>query len=272
MFGAQVPLRWPLEPGALLVALLLTIAYLGAATRWRGRFPGSRPVPRGRIAAFLAAIATFLVALQTPLADLSDRYLFSAHMIEHMLLTLVFPVFLLLGVPGWMLRPAIARAPALLAIGRVLTNPVVAFTLFNAIFLGYHAPTFYDFALAWPLAHVAIHQLLIISALLTWWPVLSPLGELPPLIPALQLFYLFAQTLPAGILGALFAFSGSALYRPYAEAPRAWPALTPVADQELGGVIMWVIGGTYFLGAFAAVFLCWALAEEARERRRYRMT
>ena len=270
MLNAQVPLRWPIEPSIVIATLLLLGAYFAAATRWRARFPDSRPVPPGRMVAFLAALATLQVALQTPLADLSDSYLFSAHMIEHMLLTLVLPPLLLLGVPDWMLRPVLVRFPFVLTLGRILTQPLVAYVLFNAIFLVYHLPTFYDLSLAMPLAHIFFHQLFIATAVLTWWPVLSSLRELPPLSPPLRLLYLFAQTLPSGILGALFAFSDTALYAQYADAPRVWTALTPVADQQLGGVIMWVIGGTFLLGAFILVFLRWALASETRERRRYR--
>lgn len=271
MFGAQVPLIWPLVPSVLLGTLLLTIVYLGAVTRWRLRFPDAQPVPRWRIAAFLLAMATLLLALQTPIADLSDYYLFSAHMVEHMLLTLVFPPLLLAGLPGWMLRPVVVRFPALLTIGRAICHPVTAFLLFNLIFLGYHLPTFYDLALDQPLIHVAFHQVFIATSILAWWPVMSPLRELPPLPPLLQMLYLFAHTLPSGVLGAMFTFAGEAIYPRYANAPRVWDALTPVLDQELGGVIMWVIGGTFYLGAFAIVFLRWATTVEAKERRRYRM-
>jgi putative membrane protein len=270
MFGIQVPLRWPLEPSVLLGTLLLTALYLGAATRWRARFPGAQPVPAGRIAAFLLAMATLLLALQTPIADFSDNYLFSAHMVEHMLLTLVFPPLLLAGVPGWMLRPLIVRFPSLLTLGRALFHPVVAYVLFNAIFLGYHLPTFYDLSLASPFAHIAIHQLFIATAIATWWPVLSPLRELPPLSPPAQMLYVFAHTFPSGLLGALFTFSEGPLYPQYANAPRVWPSFSALADQQLGGLIMWVIGGTFFLAVFVVVFLRWALAMEAKERRHYR--
>jgi putative membrane protein len=270
MIDAQVPLRWPVEPSVLIGTLLLTIVYLGAATRWRSRFPDSQPIPPGRIAAFLLAMATLLLALQTPIADLSDNYLFSAHMVEHMLLTLAFPPLLLVGVPGWMLRPLFVRFPFLLSIGRALTNVLVAYGLFNAIFLIYHLPSLYDLSLASPLVHIAFHQLFIATAVLTWWPVLSPLRELPPLSPPAQLIYLFGHTLPTGLLGAIFSFAEAPLYPRYADAPRVWASFSPLADQQLGGLIMWVIGGTFFLGAFALVFLRWALASEAKDRRRYR--
>lgn len=270
MFGALVPLRWPFDPSVLAGVLVLAGAYLGAITRWRGRFPGSAPVPTARIVSFFLAMATILLALQTPIADLSDNYLFSAHMVEHLLLTMVMPPLLLLGLPGWLLRPVFVRAPVLLRVGRVLTNPLVAFTLFNVVFIGYHAPVFYDFSLVSQYAHIVAHSLFMVTAILTWWPVLSPLSELPPLIPPLQMIYLFAQTLPSQLLGAYFTFSDTIFYPAYAAAPRVWPAITPAVDQQLGGLIMWVIGGTFFLGAFALVFLRWVTVNEAKERRRYR--
>ena len=270
MFGSAIPLRWVFEPGIFIGVNLLTVAYLGVILRWHDRFPGATPVPPTRVASFLLAMATILLALLTPIADLSDNFLFSAHMVEHLLITMVMPPLLLLGLPGWMIRPVFVRFPILLRIGRVLTNPLVAFAFFNAIFIGYHAPPLYDLSLAAQGLHAFAHSLFMLTAILTWWPVLSPLAELPPLAPPLQMLYLFAQTLPSQSLGAYFTFSDTTFYPVYASAPRVWAALTPAVDQQLGGLIMWVIGGTFFLGAFASVFLHWVAANETKERRRYR--
>jgi len=270
MFGAQVPLNWVPEPSIILGVSLVTGAYLGAITVWRARFPGSAPVPRGRVVAFLLGMLTVLLALITPIADLSDYYLFSAHMVEHLLVTLLAPPLMLIGLPGWMMRPVFRRWPFLLRIGRVLTTPPIAFAIFNVLFIGYHLPRFYDISLASQYAHAAFHIVFIVTALLTWWPVLSPLDELPPLSPPLQMVYLFAQTLPSQVLGALLTFTGRPLYDWYITAPRVWNNLTPQADQQLGGLIMWVIGGTFFLAVFAFVFLRWVAANEAKDRRRAR--
>lgn len=270
MFGAQVPLNWVPEPSIILGVLLVTGAYLGAITVWRDRFPGSAPVPRGRVIAFLLGMLTMLLALISPLADLSDYYLFSAHMVEHLLVTLIAPPLMLIGLPGWLIRPPFRRWPVLLRIGRVLTTPLLAFAIFNVIFIGYHLPRFYDLALASEYAHAFFHVAFTATALLTWWPLLSPLDELPPLSPPAQLIYLFAQTLPGQVLGALLTFTGRPLYAWYVTAPRVWDNLTPRADQQLGGLIMWVIGGTYLLAVFVFVFLRWVAASEAKDRRRAR--
>ncbi len=267
MFGAQVPLNWVLEPSIILGVLLVTGAYLGAITIWRGRFPGSAPVPRGRVVAFLLGMLTIVLALLSPIADLSDYYLFSAHMVEHLLVTLIAPPLMLIGLPGWMIRPVFRRWPIMLRIGRVVTTPLIAFATFNVIFIGYHLPRFYDISLASQYAHADFHVAFIVTALLTWWPVLSPLAELPPLSPPLQMLYLFAQTLPSQVLGALLTFSGRPRYDWYITAPRVWNNLTPQADQQLGGLIMWVIGGTFFLAVFVFVFSRWVAVNDAKDRR-----
>lgn len=267
MFDSQVALQWPFQPSVLAGLALLTGGYLGAVTRWRGCFPGSRPVAPGRIAAFLLAMAVLFLALHTPIDQLSDGYLFSVHMIQHLLLTLFVPPLLLYGLPGWLLRPLLVRWPFLLRIGRVLTQPVVAFALFNAIFIGYHLPAIYEATLASEPLHAFTHLLFIATGVITWWPVLGPLPELPRLPYPLQLLYLFLQTLPGVALGAPLTYATTVYYERYARAPRVWAALSPLRDQEVGGLIMWVGGGTFFLGVFVLVFLRWAAADDATPRR-----
>lgn len=273
MFGSLVPLRWVFEPAIFLGVNITTIAYLGVILRWHKYFSGATPVPPARVFSFLLAMATILLALLSPIADLSDNFLFSAHMVEHLLITMVMPPLLLAGIPGWMIRPLFARSLVILRIGKVLTHPIVAFMAFNGIFLGYHFPAFYDTSLASQYFHAFAHLLFMLTAILTWWPILSPLPDLlPPLAPPLQMVYLFAQTLPSQVVGAFFTFSDTQFYLLYQTAPRVWNWLNSAVDQQLGGLIMWVIGGTFFLGAFASVFLHWVAANESKERRRYRTT
>jgi cytochrome c oxidase assembly factor CtaG len=103
-----------------------------------------------------------------------------------------------------------------------------------------------------------------------WLPILSPLPDALPRYPAVgQVLYLFAQTIPSGLVGAILAATGSALYATYVLAPRI-TSLSPQEDQQLGGLIMWVGTGVYFLIASAIVFFSWASREEAADRRRLR--
>ena len=124
--------EWTLYPSFLIGWLLLGGTYLLFAGPLRRFFPGSRPVPPLRLASFTAGLAVMLLALQGPLHELSDYFLFSAHMVQHLLLILVMPPLLLAGVPDWMVRPAL-RISGMVQVARLLTFPVVAFALIYLI-------------------------------------------------------------------------------------------------------------------------------------------
>lgn len=265
MTVGAVTVSWPFYPSIVLGLFLLTAGYLLAITRWRARFPESAVVSRSRVVAFLAAILCLVIALQTPVDALSDDYLFSVHMVQHLLLTLLAPPLLLYGTPGWLVRPLVRRWPFLAAVGRACTHPIVAFALFNAIFVGYHVPSLYDAVLDSETLHAVFHLAFIVTGVITWWPVLGILPEVPRLPYPAQMLYLFLQTVPEQILGAILTFAGGVLYHRYAVAPRVWAPFTPLDDQQVGGLLMWVGGSTFFLFVFVLVFFRWAALNEAGE-------
>jgi cytochrome c oxidase assembly factor CtaG len=117
--------------------------------------------------------------------------------------------------------------------------------------------------------HVVEHLVFIATAVVMWLPVLSPAPDSVPRYPPLaQVLYLFLQTVPSSLVGALLASTATAYYATYVQAPRlAWLRLSPSEDQQLGGLIMWVGTGVYFLIASAVVFFVWAGREEAANRR-----
>jgi putative membrane protein len=115
--------------------------------------------------------------------------------------------------------------------------------------------------------HAAQHLLFLTTALIMWMPVLSPLPSVLPRYPALgQVLYLFFLTVPSSVVGAMLSGASTALYPTYALAPRI-TSLSALDDQHLGGLLMWVGCGTYFLLATAVVFFAWAAREEAANRR-----
>jgi putative membrane protein len=214
-------------------------------------------------ALFMASLAVLLVALNGPLHDLSDYYLFSAHMVQHLLLTLVVPPLLLAGTPRWMadaLVVRLGRPPALGALARIVTWPVPALALYAVALIGWHLPGPYGAALADHRWHVVEHLALIATALVAWWPVLSPSRLLPRLHYGAQILYLFAFGIPMTVVAAMITGAESTLYPFYAAAPRLFE-LTALADQRLGGLIMWVPAGLIPLLAFTVVFFRWAAAE-----------
>lgn len=242
--------------GAGFLALLYALAW--------------RRAPRARVggpARFFAGLAVLLLALNGPLHDLSDYYLFSAHMVQHLLLTLVAAPLLLAGTPGWMLDRAIA--PLLrwdlgrFAV-RAATRPVPALALYAVALIAWHMPGPYEAALEVHRWHVVEHLILIATAVLAWWPILSASALAPRLHYGAQLLYLFAFGVPMTVVASMITGAEQVLYPWYAAAPRLW-GLAPLADQRLGGVIMWVPAGLIPLVAFTVVFFRWVAAEPDEE-------
>jgi putative membrane protein len=209
----------------------------------------------GRIAAFCGALGTGVLAVTGPLHELADRSLVSAHMLQHLLLTLIVPPLLLAGTPRWVLLPAVRLRPVR-RIGRTLTRPLPALATFSAVFAAWHVPFLYEWALRHHGVHATEHLLLGASALLLWWPVLSPLPEWPRLHPAAQLLYLFVAGIPMVPVAAFITLSDQILYPFYGEAPWQW-GLSPLADQRLGGVLMWIGGPMVFMIAMTIVYFRW---------------
>lgn len=244
----------------------LLILYLLCVGPYRDRFSGSVVVPVARQIAFISGLLVMLLALATPLDTIGDEYLFTAHMLQHLLLTLFAAPLLLAGTPGWLLRPVLA-ATRLSRVVRWARHPIPAFFTFNLVFALAHVPAFYEWTLSNELLHALEHLVFLGTAMLMWMPVLSPAPDISTRYPALgQVLYLFLQTVPASLLGALLSSTSSAYYPTYVLAPRI-TSLSALEDQQLGGLIMWVGSGLYFLLATGVVFFVWASREEAANRR-----
>ena len=112
----------------------MTGAYLLGVGPLRRHFGWAQRVGAGQVTLFLIGVLVIVIALLSPLHDLGDSYLFSAHMVQHLLLTLVAPPLLLMGTPPWLIRPLLT-GPRVLRAARFLTLPVVAFVLFNMVFV-----------------------------------------------------------------------------------------------------------------------------------------
>ena len=233
---------------------------LWALYEWRAWAHGRAAAPQRptalQRASFVAGLAAMFLTLNGPIHDISDYYLFTGHMVQHLVLTFVTPPLLLAGTPGWMLRPALA-VPAVAAVARFITVPRVAFALFNLVLAVWHLPPLYNSAMYYHEVHIAQHLMFLVTAVIVWWPLLSPLPELPRLSYPGQMLYSFLMTLPMTIVSIFIVYSDHVLYPAYASAPRLW-GLSPLEDQRLGGLIMWIPGGLFFYALTAIVFFKWA--------------
>jgi len=252
--------------GAIHADVVLGIVLFAGAYTW-ATLASRRPTPLGQPIAFFAGCAAMLVALNGPLHDLSDDYLFSAHMVQHLVLTLIVPPLWLAGTPGWMIDALVARAARWRAVDAVLhwlTRPLPAFAVYAVALVAWHLPGPYNAALEHHAWHVVEHLVLIGASVLGWWPILSQSTRLPALPYAGQILYLFVFGIPMTVVAAMVTAAEDALYPHYAAAPRVFD-LTPLADQRLGGLIMWVPAGIIPVVAFTVVFFRWAAAEREIE-------
>jgi putative membrane protein len=246
---------WNWEPGLLAGMAFQLGAYLLCATGpLRRYFPGSQPATALEIQLFALGWLALFIALVSPV-DTLGTYSLTMHMIQHILVTLVAPPLMLIGTPRWLLRP-ILRVPLALPLGRFLTNPIVAFLIFNVVFIGWHIPALYDLALRDLHVHIVEHIMFFGSAVLAWWPVCSPLDELPRAHPLAQTAFLFFQSLPATILGAIIALAPEPLYPHYTTTPQLW-GMSVLEDQQLAGLIMWIPASLIYFGVLAGVFITW---------------
>jgi cytochrome c oxidase assembly factor CtaG len=249
---------WPLEPG-VVVPLLLTLAgYLIGVRRLRQR--AGAAAFRGRVPLFVAGWLVLAIALASPLHPLGSA-LFSAHMLQHELVMAVAAPLLVLGQPVapllFALPPAWRQPAGRWAGGRrsrpaaeFLAHPLVATLLHAAAVLAWHLPALYESTLRSEALHAAQHASFLVTAIIFWWALLRG-GARPRRGGAV--IALFVTTVYTGGLGALLTVSETPWYTAYGEAPAAW-GLTPLEDQQLAGIIMWMPGaGPYLLAALMLV-------------------
>lgn len=263
---------WEFDPFLLLPLALVCWGYWSAVRHVNRAHPNS-PVPRRRVVFFALGIVTLLIALASPLAAY-DTTLLSAHMWQHMLLTLVAPPLLLLGAPiTLLLRVASPRIRKNLILPilhswpvKVLSFPVVAWLVFAGTMWVSHFTPLYNEALENEWLHRLEHIWYLAAALLFWWPVVGA-DPAPWRMPyPVRLLYIFLQ-MPQNTFLALAIYSASEpLYSHYVTQLRTWGP-SPLSDQQLGGITMWVVGDMMFIVILAFLAYAWVQHEERSTRR-----
>ena len=263
----QTPvLGWQLDPVLIGSLLALAVGYGLAVGPLRQRIAPGAPFPARKALIFSTAIILTYLAEGSPLHDLSERYLLSAHMVQHLLISYFCAPLLIWGTPDWLWRPLLLH-PRVYPVARILTRPVAAAGVF-ALFLSlWHVPAIYDAGLRNSSLHHSQHILFMAISFLNWWPIMSPLRELPRLSYGAQLIYLFVtSTILQLPLFAVITFANEAFYPTYLAAPRI-TALSPMADQQLAGVIMKVLAMVIYAVPIIIIFYRWYNASERRPPR-----
>ena len=248
-------MSWPFDPTVYAGLVLLGLGY-GALARGRG------DVGRKRSLYFLLGILTVWLALETPIDVISDHYLQSVHMLQHVLIGLVAPPLLLLALSPSMVA-ALVRIPGL----RAVTEPIPAQFVFAIVMGAWHLPALYEIAVRSEGVHVLEHLTFMAGGTLFWWPVVGAtsanatwrLGE------AGKVLYLLFGTVPADTVSVILMFGRVPFYPFYVSLPRLLPGVDPLTDQFLAGIVLMVIGKLSLLVATIDIGLRWFVRARAAE-------
>jgi putative membrane protein len=257
--------RWVPHPEVWLLVGGLVVLYAYAA-----RVIGPKVMPAGTPAVtrsqrrwFTFGILLLWAAADWPVHDIAERYLYLVHMVQHLVLTLVVPAVMLLALPEWLARLVLGQGRASRIVRR-LARPVPAAIAFNALVLLSHWQVVVNTASANGLFHYGVHTALVTAALLFWIPVCGPLPELRASEPV-QMIYLFVASIVPTVPGAWLTFADGAVYSAYDIPARLW-GISVTSDQQVAGLLMKLVGGSYLWGLITIIFFRWAGREEAAIR------
>lgn len=249
-----------------LALLVTTWLYLrGVRAAW-SRAGTGRGVTKSQVALFATGLVVIAAALLSPLDGMADGS-FAAHMTQHVLLAELAPPFLVFGAPlaafAWAIparrrRTVVAflqRRSWLRTFWRALTAPALGWILHLMAIWLWHAPPLYQLALRHELVHAMEHLSFIATAVLVWWPIAHPRVARRSAYAA-GLGTVFLTAMQTGVLGALITLSHHLLYPLQARGTTQW-GLSPMDDQTLAGLIMWVPGGLIYVAAMSVLFLKW---------------
>jgi len=249
---------WPLDPTvyAGLVALILGHA-------WLARRAGDAQ-PKHTLY-FGLGLLTLWVALETPVDTISDHYLDSVHMLQHVLLGFVAPPLMLLG-----LSPRMAGLLSRVPLVRAITEPIPAQVVAAGVMIAWHLPALYDATLRSESLHVVEHLMFIGAGLVLYWPMLEATSAHArwQMSPGIKLLYMLAATLPQDGVALVLLFSREPFYDFYVQVPRLVPSLTPLIDQTLAGATLMILGKVTMGIAALAVFFRWFGGEHLADRAR----
>jgi cytochrome c oxidase assembly factor CtaG len=251
---------WNWSPSIVIGFSFWTLLYV-----WSCR--ANRTPPWQQIAFHLGTLVG-LLALVSPLDELGDAYLFSAHMVQHLLLIFVTAPLWLVGVPSWQVDRVIPKGVDELV--KRLTDPMSAFIAFVGVLYVWHIPAVYNLAQESETIHIFEHLTFIGAAMVGWWPVAgaaTPRFSKPE--PPLRMLYLFLLAIPCTGLAAVLTFARAPLYPFYVDAPHIF-GLDPLQDQRLGGLLMWLPPHMILLLASGITFFKWFVGADRKAHWDYR--
>ena len=271
--GQNIFTAWNSNPLPSLGLFVAAYLYVNGLSRWERP---SHPISRWQRASFFAGLTVIFLALQSPIDPLAEHQ-FSVHQVQHLLLRMIGPLLVLAGAP---LTPMLRGLPLWVLQGLVkplvgsplghkaydaLTNPVLTTLVFLATLYLWQVPTPHNLAVRNDLVHAVMHTNMLLSGFLFWWLVVDPKPHRSRLHYGLRVLYLGLIVIPNTVLGAAITFQGEPIYDAYRDFPQPYD-ISPLVDQQLGGLFLWVVGDMMSILIAGVVMAMWYQNEEEQER------
>ncbi|WP_248929687.1 cytochrome c oxidase assembly protein [Paenibacillus hamazuiensis] len=252
------------SPGMILLLVIIAILYLMAVGSWRHSITESAEVPATHKFYFLTGLLCIYAAVGSPLSYYGHHYSFSAHMLQQSLLYLIAPPLLLMGTPGWLLRPLFRHRVADWLM-KVWTHPLLSLFVFNLVFSFYHIPVVMNYLMENEGYLLAYNTLFLISAFQMWFPIFGTLPEYTNMSGLKKMGYIFLNGILLTPACALIIFADEVMYEMYANVPSDMMIMSAIDDQQLGGVIMKIVQEFVYVAALAHCFFRWYRLERKQD-------
>ncbi len=255
-FAADLPahplaFQWHPEVWVLVAFLISAYVYMVRVIGPRAVPAGQPAVSRANVISFVMAMSVLWIASDWPLHDISEEYLYSAHMVQHMMLSYFLPPLALMATPTWLARILLGDRAVYRAV-KWLAMPVVAGVLFNATVMIVHVPLLVNETIQNGPLHYSVHVLVVFAGLLMWLPVCGPVPEFRMGVAG-TMIYLFLQSVVPTVPAAWLTFADDVVYKAYDKPLRLW-GISAVSDQQLAGAVMKTAGGLFLWGIVIYLF------------------
>ena len=272
--GDNIWAAWNANPTPSLALFLAAFLYINGLSKSPNP---SHPVAFWQRLCFFAGLFAIFLALQSPIDPLAEHQL-SIHQVQHLLLRMIGPLLVLAGapltpmlrgLPLWMrqafVRPIVRTRWAHRVYG-ILTNPIVTTVAFLGTLYFWQVPYLHNLAVRNDLVHEFMHMTLLTSGFLFWWLVIDPKPHRSRLHHGLRVLYLGLIVIPNTLLGAGITFNSNLIYDAYYEYPQPF-GMAPLTDQQLGGLLLWVVGDMMSIITAGVVMLMWYQKEQQEHDR-----
>ncbi|OCT11226.1 cytochrome C oxidase assembly protein [Paenibacillus pectinilyticus] len=252
------------NPVLLLIVVVIGYCYNRFVVKGNGSSTKSEPLSITQQLSFYAGLFLFYVGQGSPISYIGHHYLFSMHMLSQTILYLIVPILIWLGTPGWLVRVCMKNL-VFRSLFSFFTRPLIALFMFNMLFSIYHMPFIMDYLMVNDVWLLVYHSVLLITAFFMWFPVFSPMPELNGLNDLKKMAYIFGNGVLLTPACALIIFADSIIYDMYGSVTVPFAHLSPLDDQQLGGVIMKVLQEIIYASTLAYIFFRWYRRERKDE-------